>query len=43
MRCCMCPTRTRCFAEIFRVLKPGGVFAASQLDDLAMTANRRPR
>ena len=29
MRCCMCPTRTRLFAEIFRVLKPGGVFAAS--------------
>ena len=29
MRCCMSPTRTRCFAEIFRVLQPGGVFAAS--------------
>ena len=29
MRCCTCPTRTRSLREIFRVLKPGGVFAAS--------------
>ena len=37
------PDKDALFAEIFRVLKPGGVFAASQLDDLAMTANRRRR
>ena len=29
MRCCMCPDKEALFAEIFRVLKPGGVFAAS--------------
>ena len=29
------PDKDALFAEIFRVLKPGGVFAAIELDDLA--------